>query len=190
MIGTVIGALVGVGSSIYGAIKSSQAAKRAENLLTTNSNNLLDENRKWYDRKMAEDYTKRADIQNVLRKQKELLQEQYSRARATNAVAGGTDEALAMQQAAANETLGDTMADVAAQASSYKENAEEQYRAQDAAIKQQSTQQQVGILQNQAQQIANAAGQVGKATAGLAGGLSQGISGNVADKEKKDIDND
>lgn len=163
MVGAIIGAAAQVGSSIYGAIKSSQANKRAEALLQ----NQRDENRKWYEQRMAEDYTKRADVQNVLRKQKELLQEQYQRARATNVVAGGTDESLALQQQAANQTMGDTMANIAAQSESYKEGVENQFRTQDAAL----NQQQIGIEQVKAQAIANAAGQVGSAVSGLVQGV-------------------
>ena len=166
MVGAIIGAAAQVGSSIYGAIKSSQANKRAEDLLR----NQRDENRKWYEERMAQDYTQRADVQNVLRKQRELFQEQYNRARATNVVAGGTDESLALQQAGANETMGETMADVAANAADYKDAVEEQYRAKDAAL----DQQEVAIQQNKAQQIANAAGQMGSAVSGLvSGGLDK-----------------
>lgn len=164
MVGSLIGAAAQVGSSIYGAIKSSQANKRAQQLIQ----NQRDENQKWYDQKMAEDYTQRTDVQNVLRKQRELLQEQYQRARATNLVAGGTDESLALQQAAANNAMGDTMADIAANAASYKEGVENQYRAQDAAL----NQQQVAVEQGKAQNIAAAAGQVGSAVSGLMTGAS------------------
>ena len=162
MVGAIIGAAAQIGSSIYGAIKSSQANKRAQQLIQ----NQRDENQKWYNQKMAEDYAKRTDVQNVLRKQRELLQEQYQRARATNVVAGGTDESLALQQQAANDAMGDTMANIAANASSYKEGIEQQYRAQDAAL----NQQQAGIEQAKAQSIANAAGQVGSAVSGLVSG--------------------
>lgn len=159
MVGSLIGAAAQVGSSIYGAIKSSQANKRAQQLIQ----NQRDENQKWYDQKMAEDYTQRTDVQNVLRKQRELLQEQYQRARATNLVAGGTDESLALQQAAANNAMGDTMADIAANAASYKEGVENQYRAKNAEL----NQQQIGVEQAKAQSIATAAGQVGSAVSGL-----------------------
>lgn len=164
MVGAIVGAAAQIGSSIYGAIKSSQANKRAEQLLK----NQRDENQKWYDQKMAEDYTQRTDVQNVLRKQRELLQEQYQRARATNIVAGGTDESLALQKAAANEAMGETMAGIAANAASYKEGVENQYRAQDAAL----NQQQIANEQAKAQSIANAAGQVGSAVSGLMTGAS------------------
>jgi hypothetical protein len=162
MVGAIAGAAIQAGSSIYGAIKSSQANKRAQDLIQSQK----DENRKWYEQRMAEDYTQRADVQNVLRKQRDMLSEQYKRARATNIVAGGTDESLAMQQQAANEVLGDTMGNIAAQAEAYREGVENQYRAQDAAL----TQQQVAAHQQQAAQIAAAAGQAGKAVSGLVSG--------------------
>lgn len=164
MVGTLIGAAAQVGSSIYGAIKSSQANKKAESLLQ----NQRDENQKWYDRKMAEDYTQRSDVQSVLQKQRDLLSEQYKRARAANIVGGGTDESLALQQQAANETMGDTMQSIAAQADTYKEGIENQFRAQDAAL----NQQQVANEQAKAQSIATAAGQVGSAVSGLMAGAS------------------
>ena len=162
MIGSIIGAAAQVGSSIYGAIKSSEANKRAEQLIQSQR----DENKKWYEQKMNEDYTQRTDAQNVLRKQRELLQEQYQRARATNAVAGGTDESLALQQAQANETMGETMANIASQASAYKEGVEQQYRAKDDAL----NQQQIQVEQNKANAIAQAAGQMGSAVSGLVSG--------------------
>ena len=164
MVGAIVGAAASIGSSIYGAIKSSQANKRAQQLIQ----NQRDENQKWYDQKMAEDYTKRSDVQNLLTKQKELFQEQYKKARATNAVAGGTDEAAAMQQEAANEAVADTTSNIAAQSTSYKEGIENQYRAQDAAL----NQQQVAVEQGKAQNIAAAAGQVGSAVSGLMTGAS------------------
>lgn len=164
MVGQILATAAQVGSAIYGAIKSSQANKRAEAMLQ----NQRDENRKWYDQKMAEDYMQRSDVQNVLRKQRELLNEQYQRARATNIVAGGTDESLALQQQAANEAMGDTMADIAANAADYKDSIENQYRAQDATL----NQQQIGVEQAKAQSIALAAGQVGSAVRGLVSGVS------------------
>lgn len=164
MVGSIIGAAAQIGSSIYGAIKSSQANKRAEQLLQ----NQRDENQKWYDQKMAEDYTQRTEVQNVLRKQRELLQDQYQKARASNVVAGGTDESLALQKAAANDTMGETMANIASQASDYKDSIEEQYRAKNEAL----NQQEIANEQNRAQAIANAAGQVGSAVSGLMAGAS------------------
>lgn len=169
MVGAIIGAAAQIGSSIYGAVKSSQANKRAQAMIQ----NQRDENQKWYDQKIAEDYTQRSDVQNILRKQRDLLNEQYQRARATNIVAGGTDESLALQQQAANEAMGDTITDIAANASNYKDSIENQYRAQDAAL----NQQQIGVEQANAQAIAQAAGQMGSAVGGLVtGGVTDTIT--------------
>lgn len=168
MVGAIIGAAAQVGSSIYGAIKSSQANKRAEQLLK----NQRDENQKWYDQQMAADYTQRTDVQNILRKQRELFDEQYQKAKAANVVGGGTDESLALQKAAANEAMGETMADIAAQASDYKDSVEEQYRAKDDAL----NQQQIANERAKAQNIAAAAGQMGSAVSGLMNNLGAGAS--------------
>lgn len=138
--------------------------------------NQRDENKRWYDQKMAEDYMQRSDVQNVLRKQRELLSEQYQRARATNIVAGGTDESLALQQQAANEAMGNTMADIAANAANYKDSVENQYRAQDATL----NQQQAAAEQAKAQAIAQAAGQVGSAVSGL---MTGGVEDTIAKKK-------
>lgn len=163
MVAQIIGAGLQAGSAIYGAIKSSQANKKAMELLQ----NQRDENKKWYEQRMAEDYTQRADVQNVLRKQKEMLSEQYKRARATNVVAGGTDEALVLQQREANEILGDTTANIAAQSEAYKEGIENLYREREGEL----AQQEIANYQNQAQAISTAAGQVGSAVSGLANGI-------------------
>ena len=173
MVGAIIGTAAQVGSSIYGAIKSSQANKRAEELIR----NERDENRKWYEEKMASDYTRRADVQNVLRKQKELFQEQYQRARAINLVAGGTDESLALQQAEANETMGETMSNVADNAAAYKDAVEEQYRAKDSQL----NQQEAALEMQKGQNIAQAAGQMGAAVSGLVqGGMDKTIPTSAA----------
>lgn len=178
MVGAIIGGALQAGSAIYGAIKSSQANKKAMQLLQ----NQRDENKKWYEQRMAEDYTQRADVQNVLRKQKDMLAEQYQRARATNAVAGGSDEALILQQREANETLGETTANIAAQSEAYKEGIENQYRQREAEL----AQQEIGNYQNQAQAISAAAGQVGSAVSGLVNGISGAVgtkAGGTADAQ-------
>ena len=176
MVGSIIGAAAQIGSSVYGAIKSSQANKKATEMIQGQRA----ENKKWYDAKMAENYMQRSDVQNVLRKQRELLQEQYQRARATNIVAGGTDESLALQQQAANAAMGDTMANIAANASAYKDSIEQQYRTQDAALNQQLA----GVQQAQGEVIANAAGQIGSAVGGLmTGAVGDAIDAKVAAKK-------
>lgn len=161
---TIIGAAGALGSAIYGAVKSSNANEKARRLIQQQRN----DNKRWYDVSMARDYTQRADVQAAIKRQRELLEEQYNNARKTNAVLGGTDEALALQQAAANKSLSNTMTDVAAQASSYKDSVEQQYRSQDAALNQQQAQ----GYQQQAAATAQASSQAVNAGLNLVG---QGI---------------
>ena len=166
IISTGLGGLLQVGATAYGLAKTSELNKQAQQELS----NRRSENKAWYDQKMNEDYMMRSDVQNVLRKQRELLNEQYQRARATNIVAGGTDEALALQQQAANKTMGDTMADIAANASAHKDNIEAQYRQQEANLSQQQQQ----MYANQAAQASQAASQAASAGGSL---LSSGLQG-------------
>lgn len=156
-----IGGVAALGSAIYGGIKSANANNKARDLIA----NQRKDNRDWYNLRMSQDYTQRADVQAAIKRQRELLNEQYERARATNVVAGGTDEALALQQQAANQSLSQTMTDIAAQAGSYKDNVEQQYRQQDAALNQQEVQ----SYQQQAQQAAQAGSQGVNAGLGLMG---------------------
>ena len=150
-----------LGSSIYGAVASAEQNEKAEAELQSRR----EENKRWYEMKMNEDYMSRPDVQNVLRKQRDMLDEQYKRARATNVVAGGTDESLAMQQEAANRQLGETMANVAENAAAHKDAVEAQYRAQEDSL----SQQQQNIYAGQANATATAASQAASAGAGLLG---------------------
>lgn len=139
-----------------------------------------DDNQKWYDQRMAEDYTKRTDIQNALRLQDELIKDQYQKAKASSVVSGATDESLALQKAAANKAAGDTLANIASQASDYKEGVEQQFMAKNDAL----TGQQISAQQNKAQNIANAAGQIGSAVSGLmTGAVGDAIDNAIKKKE-------
>ena len=148
---SVLGGALQAGSAIYGTIASANADKQRQSELDAQRRS----NRQWYEKKMNEDYTMRSDVQNLLRKQRDMLDEQYRRARATNIVAGGTDESLALQQQAANQAMGETLSNVAATAVNAKDAAEQQYLAQENALSQQQQQ----VYANKANAIAQAAGQ-------------------------------
>lgn len=172
---TIAGGALALGSSIYGAIASSKLNKKAQQLIQQQR----DDNKAWYNARMSEDYTQRTDAQNVINKQRELLDEQYKNAKATNVVSGGTDAAVAMQKAAANDAMAQTMSDIASEASDYKNNIEKQYRAQDAALNQQQAQ----IAADQAKATAQAASQTVNAGLNLMGAGMMNNNGinNAAD---------
>ena len=161
MVTAAISAGLALASAIYGGIKSSQANNKARKLIQEQRA----ANKRWYDTKMAEDYTMRADAQAAINRQRELLNEQYNKARKTGVVSGATDEAIAMQKEAANKALSNTTTDIASQASAYKDNVEARYKAEDAALNQQQAQ----SHQQQAAQTAQAASQAVNAGIALAG---------------------
>lgn len=161
MVTAAIGAGLSLASAIYGGIKSAAANNRARKLIQQQR----DANRRWYDTKMAEDYTLRTDAQAAINRQRELLNEQYNRARKTGVVSGATNEAVAMQKEAANKALSDTTSEIASQASAYKDNVEARYKSEDSAL----NQQQIQNNQQQAAQTAQAASQAVNAGINLVG---------------------
>ena len=64
-----IGLTAALGGAIYGGIKSGKYNRQADALRT----GMKDDNKRWYDVKMAHDYTQRADVQAAIKKQRELL---------------------------------------------------------------------------------------------------------------------
>ena len=157
-------------SALGGAIASGIAAKKSADA-NNEANKLIAQqkadNKAWYDIKMSQDYTQRADAQAAIQRQRELLNEQYRIARATNTVAGGSDAQLAAQKELANQSVAQTMSAIAANGENAKESAEQQYLQTNAQL----TQQQVAAKQNQAANIAAAGGQAAGAGPNLAGAL-------------------
>ena len=164
-----IGLTAATAGAIYGGIKSGKLNRQAEKILKQQKN----DNQRWYDVKMASDYTQRADVQAAIKKQRELLDEQYKRAKATNVVAGGTDEALALQKQAANQSLAQTATDVAARAADYKDNVENAYLNRKANLEDQERQN----LQQRAAATAQAASQVVNSGLNMVGNSFQHFGG-------------
>lgn len=162
-----IGGVASLATAALGTYFSSKKAKQAE----AEINSLRKDNKNWYDKEMHSDYLNRSDVQAILKNQRELLNEQYKRAKATAVVTGATDESLAMQQKAANDSISDTMTKVAGQASAHKDAVQQQYRQTDLAL----AQQQIASKQQQSANIAAAAGQ------GVSAGLN--LVGSAIKKE-------
>lgn len=154
MISALSGMALGTIGAITGAVASARANTQAQETLA----NSHKDTQKYYDTQLAQDYTQRADVQSVLTKQKELLADEYRKARARNIVSGGTDESLALMQQGANNTLTDTMRGIASNAVAHKD----QLSAQKLASNQQYALQQANLQQQRGQNIANAASQLGK----------------------------
>lgn len=159
MWGTILGAAIGAGSAIYGGIKSKQAAEEANRKVEE----MQRENQNWYDRRYNEDPLQRASAQRVLTRTAEMLRDRNKAAAGRAAVMGGTEESVAAEKARNNEALAEAASRIAAQGDAQKDAIEQQYRATKTGL----TQQQIGIEQKRANNIAQAAAGVGKAASAL-----------------------
>ena len=81
----------------------------------------------YWDRLLSSDPLYNSENQAALRQARELLKANNQRTAATAAVTGATDESVALQKAAANESLEDITADIAAGSTQFKTNAMQNY---------------------------------------------------------------
>lgn len=154
-IGAGIGAIGSIGSAIIGGNAASKAAKQANRLIQQQQK----DNQAWYDRRYNEDYSQTAEAQNLMNYAREQAERQFKRAEGAAAVAGASDESVARAKQSANEMLGQTASNIAAQGTARKDAIEQQYLN----TKNSLTQQQVQNLQQKAQNISAAAGQASSA---------------------------
>ena len=154
-IGAGLGIAGSIGSAIFGGSKASKAAKEANRLIEQQQK----DNQAWFDRRYNEDYSQTAEAQNLMNYAREQAEKQFRRAEGAAAVAGATDESVAMAKQSANEMLAQTASNIAAQGTAGKDAIEQQYQN----TKNSLTQQQVANLQQKAQNISAAAGQASSA---------------------------
>ena len=159
-IGAGLGIAGSIGSAIFGGSKASKAAKQADNLLIQQKT----DNENWYNKRYNEEYSQTAEAQNLLNYAREQADRQFRRAEGAAAVSGATDESVALAKRSANEMIGQTAANIAAQGTARKDAIEQQYLN----TKNSLTQQQVANLQSKAQNTSNAAGQASGAFGSLA----------------------
>lgn len=132
MIGSIIGAGVGLFSSIFGGISAAKKAKKAEEEMQRQRS----ANNDWYRRRYNEDYTQTAEAQGLMTKAREYAQDQIRNAVGRQAVMGGTTEVETARKQGA-DLMSDTLSDLAAMGIRRKENIENQYMQREAQISQQ-----------------------------------------------------
>lgn len=163
MLGSIIGAGLGVAGSIFGGISASKAARKHARMLADEKK----KNEAWYNRRYNEDSTQRADAQSALNRMREVMQERSQRSAGTAAVMGTGEEAVAAEKEAQNNALASTTANIAAQGEARKDAVESQYLQRDQDL---SNQQQ----QVQAQKAAAISQAIG-GIAGAAGGMASNL---------------
>ncbi len=160
MIGALIGAAVSIGSQIYGGIKARKAAQKQADALAREKA----ENTAWYNRRMNEDVTQRADAQRVLRLAEESIRRRNKEAAATQAVVGGTEESVAATKEANAKALADATSQIAAAGEARKDSIEDSYRNQQHNI----AREEIGLDAQKAQNTAEAVRQVGATVGNMA----------------------
>lgn len=169
MLGTLIGAGLGLASSIAGGIANRKARRKQEQMIAQQQK----ENQAWYDRKYNEDPTKRADTVRLLTQMQEQIKNRNKAAKGRQAVMGGTEDSTTAVKEANNKTLADTTSQIVAANDARKDNIEQQYMAR----KSQLQGQQMGIEAEKAADTANAVAGVAGTAANIAASLDSGAGG-------------
>lgn len=161
MIGSIVGAGLKIGGSIYGGIKASKAMKQ----MRANIQSQMKENQDWYDRRYNEDATQRADAQRALTLTEEAIKSRNRAAEGSQAVMGGTEESAAATKQANAQSMADTTANIAIAGEQRKDNIEQQYMNR----KQQLNEQLNNLTQENAKQMSQAVQGAGNTGAYIAG---------------------
>lgn len=168
MIGTLIGAGLGLASSIAGGIANRKARKKQEQMLAQQQR----DNQAWYDRKYNEDPTKRADTVRLLTQMQEQIKNRNRAAKGRQAVMGGTEDSTTAVKEANNKTLADTTSQIVAANEARKDNIEQQYQQNKRSIQGQQMQMEA----DKAAGTANVAAGVAGTAANIAATLDSGSS--------------
>ena len=146
---------LGIGSSLFGANKAKKAARRAqaENQYRTNAE------KAWYDKNYNTDYLDTKAGQNLMRRAQEVQDEYIRKADGAAAVGGGTAASVAQAKESANKAMGETIANIAAQDTSRKQQVEDAHLANTQQLsreRQQIEQQKAQATSDAAQNASNA----------------------------------
>lgn len=169
MIGTLIGAGLGLASSIAGGIANRKARKKQEQMLAQQQR----DNQAWYDRKYNEDPTKRADTVRLLTQMQEQIKNRNRAAKGRQAVMGGTEDSTTAVKEANNKTLADTTSQIVAANEARKDAIEQQYQQNKRSIQGQQMQMEAEKSADTANVVAGVAGTAANIAATLDSGSSK-----------------
>lgn len=169
MLGSLIGAGLGVASSIFGGISARKARRKQERMLAQQEQ----ENQAWYDRKYNEDPTKRADTVRLLTQMQEQIKNRNKAARGRQAVMGGTEDSTTAVKEANSKTLADTTSQIVAANETRKDDIESQYQARKKAIQNKR----MGLEAEKAAGTASVAAGVAGTAANIAATIDGGLGG-------------
>ena len=169
MIGALIGAGLGLASSIAGGIANRNSRRKQEQMLAQQQR----ENQAWYDRRYNEDPTKRADTVRLLTQMQEQIKNRNRAAKGRQAVMGGTEDSTTAVKEANNKTLADTTSQIVAANEARKDAIEQQYQRNKRSIQGQQMQMEA----DKSADTANVAAGVAGTAANIAATLDAGMGG-------------
>jgi len=164
-LGSIIGGGISAAAGIVGGIAASNAAKQNAKILNAQQQR----SQNWYDQQYNSDYTQRADAQASLNAARSLLADRYNKVQGSAAVSGATDESVALQKEAANNTLADITTNIAQNADAYKDQVRQNYVNEQNSVDAQK----MGVNNQKAQAISQAASGLAQAGAGLGGAIDK-----------------
>lgn len=167
MIGPLIGAGLGLASSIAGGIANRNARRKQEQMLAQQQR----ENQAWYDRKYNEDPTKRADTVRLLTQMQEQIKNRNRAAKGRQAVMGGTEDSTTAVKEANNKTLADTTSQIVAANEARKDAIEHQYQQNKRSIQGQQMQMEAEKSADTDNVVAGVAGTAANIAATLDAGM-------------------
>lgn len=167
MIGSLIGAGLGLVSSIAGGIANRNARRKQEQMLAQQQR----ENQAWYDRRYNEDPTKRADTVRLLTQMQEQIKNRNRAAKGRQAVIGGTEDSTTAVKEANNKTLADTTSQIVAANEARKDAIEQQYQQNKRTIQGQQMQMEAEKSADTANVVAGVAGTAANIAATLDAGM-------------------
>lgn len=170
-IGSIIGAGLGLVSSLFGGSSASRAAREARRRFNDYLLQEEKDNQSWYDRRYNEDVTQRGDALRLLGMTQQHLRNRGIRDAGMQAVMGGTQESVAAAKEANSRLLSDVAGQIAAQGASQKDNVEAQYRNRKSAIRQARATGELNEGMQRAENIAKTTGAVGTTFANLGGAI-------------------
>ncbi|MDR0768600.1 MAG: hypothetical protein LBE71_01645 [Dysgonamonadaceae bacterium] len=136
--------VIGLGSSIFGAINAHREQKKMENLRRQQQA----DNKSWYNANALGDYTQRADAQMLLRNLRENLSKQNRVAANTAVITGATPEQQAAQKEQANSVITNTYANLGAMGQQYRDKVTDRYLERKSSIEDSQYQTMQGNLNN------------------------------------------
>lgn len=111
----VVSAIGGLGSLVYGGIKSAMDQKAAKAKFGEIIGKQKAANEAWYDRNYYQDYMNTVQAQNALKRVRNAWEDEVQKARARAAITGGTPEQAQAVAEAGGKVMADTIGNLAAQ---------------------------------------------------------------------------